>query len=102
MKQGVPISPDDIPAAKETVFPPFVYDCFNKCITQKYTNGRATVYLKDVTPLIKDACKENNIPFHTDFLNIEEVYRAQGWNVVYDGPAYCESYDAYFVFSKKS
>lgn len=101
MKQGVPISPKDIAAAKAVVIPPFVFDCFNKCIAEKFCDGQATVLTHVVCTLIKAECTKHNIPFQIEFLNVEEVYKEQGWKVVYDKPAYCESYDAYFVFREK-
>lgn len=33
-------------------------------------------------------------------LDVEELYRASGWKVEYDKPAYCEDFEAYFKFSK--
>lgn len=35
------------------------------------------------------------------WVDFEDLYRKQGWKVVYDKPAYCETYKAYFVLSKK-
>lgn len=39
--------------------------------------------------------------FAQHWLDIEDVYRAEGWIVDYDKPAYNQSYRAYFVFKKK-
>ena len=36
--------------------------------------------------------------FSEGYLNVEEVYREQGWVVSYDKPGYNESYDANFKF----
>ncbi len=33
------------------------------------------------------------------WLNVEELYRAQGWTVTYDKPGYNESYPATFTFA---
>ena len=41
MKKGVPISPDDIPAAKAAVIPPEVFDAWNEVIAKHYINGRS-------------------------------------------------------------
>jgi hypothetical protein len=38
--------------------------------------------------------------FSKGYLNFEELYEAQGWKVVYDKPAYNESYKANFTFIK--
>ena len=39
--------------------------------------------------------------FDNGWLDVEEAHRAAGWRVEYDKPAYNESYDAFFVFSKR-
>ena len=39
--------------------------------------------------------------FSNHWLDVEDIYREQGWNVEYDKPTYNETYDAYFVFSVK-
>lgn len=44
MNSGVPIKPSEIPAAKAVVIPPFVFNCFNKCIAfhigRSFKDGR--------------------------------------------------------------
>lgn len=35
------------------------------------------------------------------WLNFEEAFRKNGWDVAYDGPGFNESYDAYFQFRAK-
>ena len=36
--------------------------------------------------------------FETHQLDIEDLYRAQGWDVTFDQPAYCETYEPYWIF----
>jgi hypothetical protein len=100
MKKGVPIKPSDIPAQKALVIPSFVFDCFNASIALNFQNGRANVIEHVVWKLIKEKCKENGIEPDLHFLNIEEAYRANGWKVEYDKPAYCETYDASYTFTE--
>ena len=38
--------------------------------------------------------------FDNKFLDVEDIYRKQGWVVAYDKPAYNETYDAIFEFTK--
>jgi hypothetical protein len=38
--------------------------------------------------------------FKTGYCDLEPLYRAAGWRVVHDKPAYNETYDAYFKFTK--
>lgn len=112
-----PISPKDVTVQKAKAFPPFVFEAFNELIAQNYTCGSATVKQKDVvTRMVSIANKHisdqdldeefggygssvnSNKIYDNGWLNVEEVYREQGWKVSYDKPGYNESYDAYFVF----
>jgi len=97
MKRGRPIAPSDI---SENI-PGVVFDAFNELITKNYTNGRARLIQKDVVKLIKENLGDEE-QFNYDWLNIEDAYREEGWEVKYDKPAYCEFYDASFCFVKKA
>ena len=103
-----PISPKEIGSVKSKIFPPEVLEAVNELIAENYTNGRAEVDQKDLVERI--LLKMNgNVPsemrivkrrevFDKGWLNIEEIYREQGWQVSYDKPGYNEDYEAYFVF----
>lgn len=43
-----------------------------------------------------------NKVYEEHWLDVEDCYRAIGWAVNYDKPAYNETYPATFEFSKKS
>lgn len=94
-----PISPSDIAATKKLVIPPEVIEAANELIALNYSDGYASFKLKDFVKLAKK--KLGNVKLNDDWLNIEDIYRAEGWKVIYDQPAYCETYDAYFQFKKK-
>ena len=109
------ISPKQVAAKKAESFPGYVFDAFNELIAAKFTCGSATVYQKDVIALILEKAnagitdwQANEGPnltraqiFSRGYLNVEEVYREQGWKVDYDKPAYNESYEASFEFRSK-
>jgi hypothetical protein len=98
MKKGVAISPDDISIIKAAVIPPEVFDAVNELLALRYISGsRVTIKQYEIADLIKEKLGECKI----EWLNFEDVYRNAGWIVEYDKPAYCESYDAFFVFRKK-
>lgn len=66
-------------------------------------SGSVTIKEKDI---IKLACKkDDNLTstkiYDNNWLDIEPIFRLAGWEVSYDKPAYCETYDATFTFSKK-
>lgn len=44
---------------------------------------------------------KSNIVYGKQYLDVEDIYRKEGWKVVYDKPAYCETYEPTFTFSKK-
>lgn len=39
--------------------------------------------------------------FKDKHLDFEDIYRKAGWKVIYDNPAYNETYEPTFTFSKK-
>lgn len=96
-----PIRPDEIDQ-KDNI-PEFVLVVFNELIAKNYRNGRAEIYQDDIVdellrrspePLSRREIYDNH------WLDIEDVYRASGWKVEYDSPAYNESYRAFFIFKK--
>lgn len=97
-----PITPDNVVELKKTVFPDQVFEAFNEMIARNYLDGKATVKQDDVVDLI---CEKMNVTsnriFDNNWLDVEDIYRTAGWKVNYDKPAYCESYPAYFEFTKK-
>lgn len=94
-----------MPALKVKSIPPFVFDQVNDLLMQRYEGmGRPIRILQKE---ILERLKINNngtLPaaFEWWWLDFEDAYRAEGWLVKYDRPAYNESYDAFFVFTPKS
>lgn len=100
MKRGRPIKPEEVPLPTYPI-PPFVYDVFNTLIEEKMgDNMSAKILLKDVKSAIRGhkEYKDEDI-FKRKWCDVEDMYREVGWEVIYDGPAYCETYDGYYVFS---
>lgn len=98
-----PISPDEVVEAKQKYFPPEIFEAFNEEIAKNFSNGCARVIQRDVANRIANKMGYDNtsIIYSNKYLDVEEVYRAAGWKVCYDKPAYNENYDAYFEFRKK-
>jgi|SRR5215217_4188967 len=97
-----PISPNEIAEAKKSAFPDFVVETFNELIAANFSNGSATILQEDAVALLMERGQVNrNQVFNMGWLNIEEIYRAEGWKVSYDKPGYNESYPASFEFRKK-
>jgi hypothetical protein len=93
-----PISPSEVAAAKREHIPAAVFDAFNAEIVANFTAGRAKVLQKDVVQRLVDGGMDRQEIFDKGYLNVEEVYRAEGWRVEYDKPGFNETYDASFEF----
>ena len=75
---------------------------WNELIVKNYNNGSAKVLQNAaVTALMEAAEKPREHIFHEKWLDIEDVFRASGWSVKYDKPAYNESYEPSFLFKPK-
>ena len=93
MKKGEPISPDKVQEV-EDIIPPEVFDCFNEEILSNFKKGESRVSYIDVVKKITD--KLGNCL--GKWLNIEDAYRAKGWQVTYDPAPY--SCEPFFIFVK--
>lgn len=97
------ISPKDITAHKRNTIPEFVFDAFNELIAADFNGSVATVKQSEVIEriLADQIDLDRQTIFSRGWLNIEDVYDAVGWRVVYDKPSYNETYEAYWMFKKK-
>ena len=93
-----PIKPRELLSAKK--IPEEVYEALNELIAEDFNGIEATVRQSCVIARILD-----KMPFATKqeifsgrWLNIEKDYRDNGWKVVYDKPAYDETFEAFFTF----
>ena len=109
MRKGVPISPDDECLVPEPIIiPPEVFDAVNELIYKEINDpvsrasDRIKLYQKDIVRLAKEKLSGGEAPVNFDcrWLDFEPHYRELGWGVEYDKPAYNESYDAYFMFTR--
>lgn len=104
-----PISPDEVVETKKTlVFPAPVIEAWNFLIAKHYSDGRALIMQDEaVKTLIKYLKLDESDPasrrfcYDNKYLDIEDIYRAEGWTVEYDKPAYNESYEPSFTFRKR-
>ena len=97
-----PISPKEVAGSKKQSMPDAVLESFNEMIKENEDDGYAIFLQKEVVKRMKKkGLKEKDI-FDKGYLNVETIYRKEGWNVEYDNPGYCESYDSSFTFSRKS
>jgi hypothetical protein len=96
-----PIKPDEIVPAREKDIPDVVFETFNALIAKHYTGRSSSFKLEDaVAALVKKGIAREKM-FEEHWLDVEGIYEAAGWKVVYDSPAYCESYPATFTFTRR-
>ena len=98
-----PITPAEVTELRtKAVIPGFMFEIFNLLIAKNFRNGRARVYQSDVVAEMKKRQIDTKKAFEERWLDVEDSYRQAGWSVMFDQPAYCETYPAYFVFRKKT
>ena len=103
MSEIKPITPDQVVATKAKVIPPEVGEAFNELIAKNFTKGVSVVVQRQVVDLITARLDvDSDEVFENRWLDIEEIYEEAGWSVVYDKPAYNESYPATFTFKPKN
>lgn len=94
-----PIKASEIKSKKNEQIPDVIFACFNELIAKEFSGQRAVVKQDDVVALIVRKGINQKDLYDNHWLDVEDAYRAAGWKVVYDKPAYCESYPAIFIFS---
>lgn len=94
-----PISPTDIPGAKLAVYPEKVFEVWNNLIIEWYSEGTAIILLSEARNRLLKELQAAGIEFKKAYLDIEDVYRAQGWKVKYEEPAFNEDFKAHYTFT---
>jgi hypothetical protein len=97
-----PIRPDEVVGAKEGAIPDIVFKVVNALIAEKFSSGHAVIRQSDIVARLRDEGLTTPVIFDRNYLDIEDVYRGAGWVVVYDKPAYNETYEATFTFTPSS
>jgi len=97
-KSENPISPKEAKAGR--AFPDAVYEAFNELIVE----GRGHVRQRDAIARILSKMPDidQNTIFKKGWLDIEDAYRAKGWDVIYDKPGFNEHhYEPFFKFEER-
>ena len=96
-----PITPNGARKKAEETIPDQVIEAFNELISENIGNSSyVTILQKDAIKRIKEKMPEisTDTIFAKRWLDIEQIFRKQGWKVEYDKPAYCETYEANWTF----
>ncbi len=96
-----PLKPEDVAAARKAAMPDVIIMVFNTLITESFNGYNAIIKQDDVVRTLVERGLEKAEIYNRGWLDVEPIFEAAGWKVMYDKPAYYESYDAYFKFSVK-
>lgn len=87
------------PKTAKKVIPDFVIEAVNELINENLSLRGFTIMQKHIIDRVKSKTDQD---FDYAWLDFESVFEAAGWNVNYDKPAYCETYEPYFNFTPKA
>jgi hypothetical protein len=94
-------SPQDVIQAQATgaQIPDEVFDIINDMLV-KAGSSRIVIKQNELVEAITEMLGvSRQTVFSNSWLNFEPAYRAQGWLVKYDKPAYNENYDPFWIFT---
>lgn len=107
-----PIKANEIQTEKAKVIPETMIEAANQLLVENInpSGTRATFKFKELKRRYKELVagkgatedEINEVKVETWWLDIEDTYRENGWNVNVDCPAYNESYDGYYEFTIKT
>jgi len=102
-----PITPEKVQEIRIHEMPEAIIQATNELIVRKWNGHSASFKVTEVVEQYfrvsgeeATAAKRKEL-FDNHHLDIEPAYRNAGWKVEFDKPGYNESYDAFFVFTKK-
>lgn len=99
-----PISPKDAKLKKLASIPDEVIAAFNETIIAHMSQGQSCFTQKEVVQLAYSKLKASGSTitiqgiYNNHWLDVEPMYRKEGWKVEYDKPGYNEDYEASFTF----
>jgi hypothetical protein len=105
MKKTGPISPDEVASQKIDSIPDGVFEVFNAVIVENWNSRtQSAKFLQDdvVDRLVNKLDVTREEIFSNKWLDVEDAYREQGWEVTFDKPGYNETYLASFLFQRMS
>lgn len=97
-----PITPEKAREIRSGNFPDWIIEAVNKFIVKNMRGDLAfTIKQKDIMEealrLAPDGTRSQTV-YDNGWMDIEPLYRENGWTVSYSSPAMDESWDVYFTF----
>ena len=102
-----PIRPDQVVQKKQDSLPDEVIEAFNELIGQNWNGSFSSVTVESAIQRIITKMTVNDKPlnrsdvFRLGDLEVEDVYRAKGWKVVFDKDGWDESYESRYEFTRE-
>ncbi len=97
-----PITPSEVGEVRKKTLPEAVVATWNRLIGENWDGNQSKVFQNEVVLALMDAMDvDRQTVFDRKWLDIEFMYRDAGWRVAYDKPAYNETGQAHFIFTKK-
>ena len=98
-------SPEDVLKKRVETIPDYVIDAFNDLLTENYQEDETIIEQEDVIRKILEYSTDDELTrdtiFKKHYLDIENLYRNNGWEVGYKKPAFDERFDPHFIFKPK-
>lgn len=96
-----PIRPEEVQGVKSGHIPAQIIRIFNELIVKHWNGSQARFTQEDALELIllKTPYARSKV-FEESWLDIEPLFRKEGWKVEFDKPGYCEDYTGFWVFRK--
>ena len=96
-----PIDPENVQEAKNCDIPDVIIKVVNEMIVEKWDGSSSTIKQENIVKAVEKRSEYTSEEIYNNkWMDFEDLFTRAGWKVKYDKPAYCESYDATFEFSK--
>lgn len=98
-------TPEDAVRAKVKNIPEYVFQAFNELLAEEYNRDCIEIpqdwAVNRILMLSSDEVLTSRDIFDNKWLDVEDIYEANGWSVEYDKPGFNESYKPVFRFRPK-
>lgn len=97
----LPITPAQVQQQVLEAIPDQVIEAVNTLIVKNWSQNYACVTQKAIVLLSCQLMGLEDNQFDYNWLDFEDLYRNEGWYVLFDKAHYSDNYDSFFKFTKK-
>ena len=104
MSKIKPIKPNEVISMKMRQIPSEMIESVNELIVENWDGKSSKILLEDVIDRYfskKNIIKSNdeiNLIYKSHWLDFEQLFYDEGWNVIYETPARDEDFKEYYLF----